>query len=202
MSDQPLKIDAEIQAQIKAQSRELVLMLVDQQESDRGCVIFGAAMLEEELESLLRACCRTDPSTVKAVIDPLFRGYAPLSTFAAKIQVSYALGFISKDLYKALDLVRKLRNDCAHEKAAVSFQSAKYEMRLRAIVACHAESSPRAWRSFEMDEKLAQMRKTAKREFVDRLSFCFCMSGMVGQIQVAKAIMSGRIKLGRTKSAP
>ena len=42
-------------AKSEAQNREIAMMLLEQQESDRGCVIFGAAMLEDELESLLRA---------------------------------------------------------------------------------------------------------------------------------------------------
>ena len=88
-------------------------MLLSDKESDRGCVIFGAAILEDGLEQLLRAVCRTDsPSTVK-IVDSLFQTYAPFSTFSAKIQVTYALGLIPKDLKEILDLVRKLRNEFA-----------------------------------------------------------------------------------------
>ena len=39
---------------------EVAKMFMEQQESDRGCVIFGAAMLEDELELLIRAYCRAD----------------------------------------------------------------------------------------------------------------------------------------------
>ena len=196
------ELEAEIKPQIEAQSRELAVMLLKQQESDRGCVIFGAAMLEEEVESLLRACCRTEPGTVKTVIDPLFRGYAPFATFSAKIQVSYAFGYIPKHLYRTLDLIRKLRNDCAHDKSAVSFQSAKYASRLRAIVASHPRHVPSESEPDPDDDKeFPHMGRTTKRQFVDRLTFCFCVMATVGQIQVAKALMSGRVKPGRTKSA-
>jgi len=67
---------------------EFAKMLLEQQESDRGCVIFGAAHLEDDLEALLRAYCLKDANAVKKIVDPLFRVYAPFSTFSAKIQVS------------------------------------------------------------------------------------------------------------------
>ena len=116
---------------------QVTRMLLEQQESDRGCVIFSAAMLEKELESLLREYCRKDSASVKKIVDPLFQVYAPFSTLSAKIQICYALGFIHVDLYKSLKLIRKLRNDFAHEKTPVSFQSPKYQPRLK-----RSKSSP------------------------------------------------------------
>jgi hypothetical protein len=80
---------------------EFARMLLEQQESDRGCVIFGAAHLEDDLEALLRAQCLRDGSAVKKVVDPLFHVYAPFSTFSAKIQVSYAMG--GWRIYKILE---------------------------------------------------------------------------------------------------
>jgi len=82
-------------------------MLVHKPESDRGCVIFCAAWLEDELELLIRACCRKEPHIVKTIVNPLFKGYAPLSTFSAKIEVCYAMGLISKQLYRAFELGAK-----------------------------------------------------------------------------------------------
>lgn len=38
------------------------------QESDRGCVIVGAAFLEDQLEALLRALSRDDDESIKQVI--------------------------------------------------------------------------------------------------------------------------------------
>ena len=67
-------------------------------ESDRGCVILGAAWLNTALEQLLRAICRTAPEDTKASVDPLFQGYAPLATFSAKIQLAFALGVLPRSL--------------------------------------------------------------------------------------------------------
>src|SRR5215471_6177486 len=67
-------------------------------ESDRGCAIFGAAILHDDLEDLLRAFFRTDEDSIKRVVDPLFQTYAPLSTFSSRIQIAFALKLITKDL--------------------------------------------------------------------------------------------------------
>lgn len=171
------------------QDREVARMLLEQQESDRGCVIFCAAMLEDELESLLRANCLKAASVVKKVVDPMFQGYAPLSTFSAKIQVSYALGLIPEHVYEGLNLIRKLRNVFAHEKASVSFRSAKHRDLLMEIFG--------SWRRDpDDDEKIPHMGKTTKGQFVQRMAFCIYVSGLVARIQVAKEITSG----GPTKS--
>jgi len=113
-----------------SENLEVANMLVKHRESDRGCVIFCAAMVEAELERLLRLHFRTEDDVVKKVVDPLFCAYAPLSTFSAKIAVCYALGLIPTQTHKALELLRRLRNDFAHAKINVSFQSSGYQSRL------------------------------------------------------------------------
>jgi len=47
------------------------------EESDRGCAVFAAEIVNMELAALLRSAFRDDPDTVKNVVDPLFRTYAP-----------------------------------------------------------------------------------------------------------------------------
>jgi Mannitol repressor len=59
-------------------------------ESDRGCAIFAAEILNTELEALLRALCLQDERYVKESVDPLFKGDAPLATFSARIRLAYA----------------------------------------------------------------------------------------------------------------
>lgn len=163
--------------------REFATMLLEQQESDRGCAIFGAALLEDDLERLLRAYCRNDIETVKKVVDPLFRGYAPFSTFSAKIQVSYALGLIDKQLHTTLDLIRRLRNDFAHERKAVSFRTPKYQSRLQEIFDSYEpRSAAKAEARLDDDEALPGFGRLTKREFADRLAFCFCIARMSARI--------------------
>ncbi len=166
---------------------ELARMLAVQQESDRGCVIVCAALLEDDLEKLLRAHCQQDANVVKHFVDPLFRVYAPFSTFSAKIQVSYAMGLIRKQTHTTLDLIRRVRNDFAHERKSVSFQTPKYQSRLRAIVSSAQPESGRTKRVVEPDDdaKMPGFGNLTKREFIDRLSFCLCVTRISVQILVA-----------------
>jgi len=124
-------------------------------ESDRGCVILGAALLADALEDLLRSCCRDEPKDIKATIDPLFEGYAPLSTFSARIQLAFALGILPCQLRDKIELVRRLRNDSAHEWGPIDFEDPKCASRLELLIGrpgqrCQEEEEKRqlsGWRS-------------------------------------------------------
>ncbi len=131
---------------------------------------------------------------------PLFRGYAPLSTFSAKIELCYAMGFISKKLYRSLTLVRKLRNDFAHEKHGVSFQEPKYRQRFLAILAgCERGSSGDSevrTPEEEMDDaKPVRHLGMTRGQLVDRLAFCLGVSRMVGGIQGRRATFEDLVQL-------
>ena len=153
---------------------DIAKMISEQQESDRGCVIFGAAILEDKLELLLRSYCRQDPQIIKRVVAPLFQGYAPLSTFSAKIQISFALGLIAERDFKALDLLRKLRNQFAHDKDIVSFQSIAYKPLADAFLASTAES-PRVTQ--DEWERITQSRPSARR-----VAFCINVAYLLGRL--------------------
>lgn len=103
-------------------------------ESDRGCAIFAAAFLDGDLERLLRTYFRQDPGTVKKVVDPLFRTYAPLSTFSAKIQICFALGLLTKRLHRRLEVFRRIRNELAHDASHMSLDVPSFQDLLRPIV--------------------------------------------------------------------
>lgn len=153
-------------------------MIAEQQESDRGCVIFGAALLEDKLELLLRSYCRQDPQIIKQVVAPLFQGYAPLSTFSAKIQVSFALGLIPERVFKSLNLLRKLRNQFAHDKDIVSFQSNTYQPLLEAFLSSTKEGdsvrvTPEQW------EQITQRQPSARK-----VAFCLNIAYLLGRLDV------------------
>ncbi|GMU83158.1 MAG: hypothetical protein AMXMBFR47_30290 [Planctomycetota bacterium] len=79
-------------------------------ESDRGCALVGASMLDGTIEYLLR-CFFLDE---KRAVDGLLARGRPLATFSARIDVCRAVGLVSQELYSDLTIVRKIRNAAAH----------------------------------------------------------------------------------------
>jgi hypothetical protein len=81
-------------------------------ESDRSAVILMAAILDHSLISLLEKHLCFKPNESDS--DYIFRFEGPLGTFSARMEVACLLGFIDDDTYQQLDIVRELRNACAH----------------------------------------------------------------------------------------
>ena len=93
-----------------------------QKESDRGDALVNAAFFDTTLERLLRArFCYGDAKRAK-LIEPLFDAFGPLSTFSAKIRISYAIDLLHESMANDLDLVRRIRNAFAHSLEPKTFQ--------------------------------------------------------------------------------
>lgn len=80
-------------------------------ESDRGKVLISTGYMEEQLKDILLAFM-IEGATAN---DLLTSGNAPLGTFSARIAACYALGLVSEDEHHDLTLVRRIRNDFAHD---------------------------------------------------------------------------------------
>jgi DNA-binding MltR family transcriptional regulator len=83
-------------------------------------VIVGAAILEQTLLDALIAKMQPLSKTLK---DRLFEGYGPLNSFSSKVDLSYALHIITKDIYDDLTTIRKIRNAFAHSVSLINFDS-------------------------------------------------------------------------------
>jgi mannitol operon repressor len=84
-----------------------------QNESHRGVVLISCGFLEEQLKQVLLAFMLDD----KKALDLIDGGNAPLGTFSSRISATYMLALISDEEYRDLTLIRKIRNDFAHEVA-------------------------------------------------------------------------------------
>jgi mannitol operon repressor len=93
-------------------------------ESDRACVILGAAYLDESIGILLANFFIDDPKVVKNLISADVLN-APLSTFASRITAAYCLGLIDKIQYNDLNTIRKIRNLFAHGLQGISFEDGR-----------------------------------------------------------------------------
>jgi hypothetical protein len=99
-------------------------------ESPRAMAILSVAVLEEALTCLVRGALLPCPTSV----DPLFDGgYVPLGTFSAKIDFAGRMGLISAGVSQSLHLIRKIRNDFAHDISGCSFDRAEVRNRVREL---------------------------------------------------------------------
>src|SRR5438046_1761220 len=86
-------------------------------ETDRGAALVCAAFLEEDLKALLERYFIDVPKVVSRLLDQS----GPLATFSAKIDLSFVSGLISEEMYRALHLLRRIRNSFAHYHKPRSF---------------------------------------------------------------------------------
>jgi len=88
--------------------------------NDRSIAISGACMIDLYLGLLFTVVMVEDPKVVKELLDSERHG--PLSSFAAKAKVAYALGLIDEQTKEDLDYIRKIRNKFAHSPKEISFK--------------------------------------------------------------------------------
>jgi hypothetical protein len=100
-------------------------------ESDRAAVILGTSNLDillyQILQKYLLPCATAG--------DDLFEGDSPLSTFKAKIDLSFRLGLIDGACSRALHLIRRIRNDFAHEVSKGTLDTGTSRDRVKSLTA-------------------------------------------------------------------
>lgn len=85
-------------------------------ESDRGCVLLCAAMLDRMLERMLRLKFRHSSNATDKEIDGLLSGggQRPLGAFRARNRTAYLLGLIDTQTFDAVQKFADIRNKFAH----------------------------------------------------------------------------------------
>ena len=95
-------------------------------ESERAAIIAGVAFVDDTLTECLMKLLKP----VSKNQEKLFGPEKALGTLSAKIQIGYRIGFLEEKLFKALDYLRKIRNDFAHIAVNVKLSDEKYKHRV------------------------------------------------------------------------
>lgn len=101
------------------------------QESDRAAVILSASMLDQVLENILRSHLSATSSTDDDLFD---HANAPLSTFSSRVNMCQRLGLISPKLCRDLHIIRRIRNQFAHNITGCTFESSGVRNRILELV--------------------------------------------------------------------
>lgn len=115
---------------------DAVIRLVSElkDESPRGVVLIATAMLEEALRELLLAFLVPNASAADTILDG---PNSPFGTLSAKIDAAYRLGLVSANFCRDLHLIRRLRNDVAHQPKGFNFEEPATEQRVLALSKSH-----------------------------------------------------------------
>jgi DNA-binding MltR family transcriptional regulator len=100
------------------------------EETDRGCALMSAAFMEDRLGELIAALLVDDSKPVKEMLS--FSG--ALGTFSSRINMSYLLRLIPKNVYRELHLLRKIRNSFAHTASSLKFETEEVKVRCNELV--------------------------------------------------------------------
>lgn len=95
-------------------------------ESDRGCVLVGASLIDMDLKNMISAHF---VDAYQKDQKEFLEGQGPLATFSSRIKLSCFLGLISEDTYRDCNIIRKIRNDFAHTYEEISFQTPQIKSR-------------------------------------------------------------------------
>jgi DNA-binding MltR family transcriptional regulator len=103
---------------ITDQKADVILSQIDKG-PDRIAAIVAVAHLEDVLTETLSTVFEGD-NDVKS---RMLKGYGPLASLAAKIDLAHMMGMLPRDLRKHLFLVKDIRNEFAHTAAKTTFKS-------------------------------------------------------------------------------
>lgn len=151
-------------------------------ESDRGCILIGASVLDETLKLYLRSRLERDEHIAKYASEPLFSGMGPLSTFSSRIKLSYCLGLIEKWEFEDLERIRKIRNKAAHEYSGKSFSDNEIVQITKELQgANHAVVAAEAYRTSSKSGEAPKLKDSPTPPSRERVRFHFTVVFLAGR---------------------
>lgn len=106
-------------------------------ETDRGCALMVASLLDYKLEKLLEARFVDDSK----VVSELFSHSGPFGTFSSKIDTAYLLGLIGPNVRRDINLIRKIRNEFGHSRHTLTFNDERIRNRCNELFHFHCIES-------------------------------------------------------------
>jgi hypothetical protein len=88
-------------------------------ESDRAKIILSISWADFFLEGKIKTELSKGNKDAKK---NLFSANGPFATFSAKLNLAFCAGWIDADVYHDLQIIRKLRNKCAHSIDIISLE--------------------------------------------------------------------------------
>jgi hypothetical protein len=101
------------------------------EENPRAIIIVGSSLLDYALEELIKSRLREPTSQEEASL--LFSDTGIINSFYRKILLAYFMKLIGPTAMRDFDLIRKIRNEVAHNMNPVSFDNPTIASRCREL---------------------------------------------------------------------
>jgi DNA-binding MltR family transcriptional regulator len=89
-------------------------------EADRGCILLGVSMLDEQLKIFFEKMLPHETSVKKR--KELFDGRGPFGTLSSKLNIAHVCQLLPVNIIESIHKLRSLRNDLAHQIAPFSIK--------------------------------------------------------------------------------
>lgn len=159
-------------------------------ESVRGSVIVSCAIIEDQLENLLKArliSCEVDKW------DNLFNGpNSPLGNMSAKIDIAFSTACISDKTRQSLHILRKLRNEFAHLSINIDFETQSVKDRTESLLKLNREFVEITWGSVRT-EIFSELGITNPPECTDLFSDMFKHVGYRNTFEIWASALAGAL---------
>lgn len=99
-------------------------------ESDRAAPVLVFSFIENAIRELFSLELEVDSDKE---LDSIFGPFGPLATTSSRIRILSVLGWISKNTAKSLDILRRIRNQFAHDPPAEAFRDSRIESLLGSL---------------------------------------------------------------------
>lgn len=137
------------------------LLITLGESSHAAYALVSASWLEDDLVARI---AQRMPGISNRLRDRLFDSkYAPLSSFAAKIDLAFALGLISQAMCRDLHVVREIRNAFAHARERKHFRSAGMKKLLVKLSHYDAAKDPYAFFGDTISELSSSLKTEINR---------------------------------------
>jgi len=100
-----------------------------EEQGDRTAAIMAGGYLEDFLAMSVKKLLVDDAK----IIDGFFTGMGPLSSFSAKIDMAYLLRLTDDQNRNRMHIIRRIRNDFAHDLSPLTFKSKRVADRCKAL---------------------------------------------------------------------
>ena len=179
----------------KKKNQEDILSDVLNTESDRGCVLVGASILDNMLEKVIKHNLFLGATGArKEAVNSLFEVNGPLSTFWSRIQFGYAIGIIKNTMYHDLEVIRKLRNEVAHNIYKIDFSNKKISNKTESLILANtaaarildskisAKKSPKAISESNHAKNVSKPPKKLEKSLKERARFSLTVGWIAGYL--------------------